>query len=181
MSSPKAPILEVCDQVAKTIHDKWAAGPWAATMAGGKVERMYLPVNAEDGSGVVTPITDVEKLDGRRVYVYPKAFGQKDTVSRKKDLMAFAVGVQVYEVFDWQRQTAGVPSSAWCDERVTFVHDLYQWLSNPRRTGIAFTGALVGAYPDEGAVDLVFDPTMLRKQKVFWSVLSFTYCLEVTP
>jgi hypothetical protein len=170
-------ILDACDQVAGLIAAKWPPG------GGDVVERMYVPVAADGAGGVndlLLPVTEVEKLKGRAVYVYPKAFGQKEQATRGSDLMAYAVGVQVYEVFDRHRQTAGVPTAAWCDARVALVTELYDLLSNARRSGpTRLTGALAKAWCDEAAVDQVFDPELLRKQKVFWAVLSFTYAVEV--
>lgn len=171
-------ILAFRDQVVTILDAKWKAAQGLCYEAGA-VEGIYLPVNRDEATGQEVAVVEVEKIKGRKVYVYPKAFGQRDIATRKADLMAYTVGVQVYEVFD--RQTAGMPAKDWCDARVRFVTLVHRWLSNPRKGGTTFTGALAGAYPDEGTVDLVFDPDRLRKDRVFWSVLSFTYCLEVDP
>lgn len=179
MALANALILEFCDQAVSIIETNTAALDGSG-LDSPKIERMFLPVNVDEKTGIETPIDEVEKLDGGRVYVYPIAFGQKDIASRGADLMFYRIGVQIYEVFDRTRRTAGIPQKAWCDECVSYAIKVYDWLSNPRlTTGTVFTGSIAGAWPDEAAVDQVFDPDMLRNMKVFWSVLSFTYAFEV--
>lgn len=103
---PTAPTVELCDDLVAAISTAWMP------TAPNSVERDYLPRygDGENGSIVLT--------EGRKVVLVPATYDSRYE-TRGQDQYTHTISV-----FTIERYTPddGLPTKAWVDERVNFVH-----------------------------------------------------------
>lgn len=150
-----ARINEVCDAVVQKIKHAW--GPKDPD----DIERAYqIPLQ-------------VDKILGRRLYVFPAKYASLEPANRAEDLREYTVPMLAVERYTAQ----GQPDRNWLDERVNWVEEMiWQLCENPRDSA-PLLGTL---WPQTSDVD-VYDPDLLNLKKLFWSEIEIVFREVAAP
>ncbi len=150
-----ARINEVCDAVVQRIKQAW--GP----ISPDDIERAYaIPLQ-------------LDKIAGRRLYVFPAKYASLEPANRGEDLREYTVPMLAVERFT----DAGLPDRDWLDERVNWVEEMiWQLCENPRDA----TPLLGTLWPQTSDVD-TYDPEMLNQKKCFWSEIEIVFREVAAP
>ena len=144
-----ANILDVCDDVTVALTT-------AVNDITIPVDRLYL-----------APY-DLATDTSRHVWVFPAQY-QPSPATRGEDEWVYTIGVVVAERYT----TAGEPTPAWLDDRVTFSEQkVYQPLYDLLRTMRTF-GTTRRLWLSTAECRLVYDPDKLSEKKLFWSEFRF--------
>jgi hypothetical protein len=145
-------VLQVCDAAALRIEQSWNPS------APDEVSREYL-----------IPV-DVEKIEGRKVYVFPASYSSEPS-NREDNQDDQRIAVLVIEKF----RDEGRPPKDWLDERAVFVQEkVWNLLTDPHND-LLTTAANSKHWPQMAEVQAVYDIDMLDSKKVFWCEILVTF------
>lgn len=136
-----------------------------------RIDAAWGPPAGSEVSGKGRIDFDAGTLTGRRVVVF-RAGRQDAPVTREADQYDYAFAVWVVERYADQ----GDPPEDWIDERVAWVEWLLTVIGSPRDPA---GNPLPGMWPQEAAIEELYDVDDLTEHKVFSSLLRVTYREEV--
>jgi len=129
------------------------------------------PTFVVDDDWDVETIDELNEIVGRWVVVSDETYSQIEAASRSEDVEEYAIAVAFLERYTGTSDTLGKVPKAWKEERKRLVQDnLYRYLNNHRENVI-----VPGAWTETCEVSVVMDRELMRKSRVFVSVVEVTY------